>query len=311
MKKQIIAEISEGLGNQLFMYAHAYALSKKINYELLIDDTSGYSKKKNKLRPHQKYMLKYFNVPNKIADNKYKFDNLFKYCLKQILITLDKYKNRKNFIFEEIKKINNNKFAIPYADFSQFNTSNNLFLKGNFENEKYFHSFRSDLLEIFKPQKQFLDINHSLVEKLKYFNSVSIHLRRHRYSDQINISNKQANFDKSDDFTNSIIDYVNKSISFFNKKISKPSYFIWSNDFKNIDKFLQKLNIDNYVLINENDVINDFYLFKFAKNFIVGPSSFHWWGAWLNENNDKICVRPSNLNPSNNPHFWPNKWIKI
>ena len=46
MKKQIIAEISEGLGNQLFMYAHAYALSKKINYELLIDDTTGYSKKK-------------------------------------------------------------------------------------------------------------------------------------------------------------------------------------------------------------------------------------------------------------------------
>ena len=56
---------------------------------------------------------------------------------------------------------------------------------------------------------------------------------------------------------------------------------------------------------------NDFYLFKFAKHFIVGPSSYHWWGAWLNENKNKICLRPANLNPSNNKKFWPDKWINI
>ena len=56
----------------------------------------------------------------------------------------------------------------------------------------------------------------------------------------------------------------------------------------------------------------DFYLFKFAKHFIVGPSSFHWWGAWLNTNENKICVRPANsLNPSNNTDFWPDSWTKI
>ena len=30
MKKKIIVKISEGLGNQLFMYANAFSLSKKI-----------------------------------------------------------------------------------------------------------------------------------------------------------------------------------------------------------------------------------------------------------------------------------------
>ena len=34
MKKAIV-KISEGLGNQLFMYAHAYAFSKKMGYNLL------------------------------------------------------------------------------------------------------------------------------------------------------------------------------------------------------------------------------------------------------------------------------------
>ena len=44
--KKITVEIAEGLGNQLFMYSYAYALSKKLGYNLLIDNTSGFSKKK-------------------------------------------------------------------------------------------------------------------------------------------------------------------------------------------------------------------------------------------------------------------------
>ena len=32
MEKKLTVEIAEGLGNQLFMYSHAYALAKKINY---------------------------------------------------------------------------------------------------------------------------------------------------------------------------------------------------------------------------------------------------------------------------------------
>lgn len=46
MNNKIIVRIAEGLGNQIFMYANGYALSKKINYELLIDNESGYLKKK-------------------------------------------------------------------------------------------------------------------------------------------------------------------------------------------------------------------------------------------------------------------------
>ena len=46
MKKNLIVRIGEGLGNQLFMYANAYSLSKKFDCNLYIDDESGFSKNK-------------------------------------------------------------------------------------------------------------------------------------------------------------------------------------------------------------------------------------------------------------------------
>ena len=57
----------------------------------------------------------------------------------------------------------------------------------------------------------------------------------------------------------------------------------------------------------------DFYLFSLCKHFAVGGSTFHWMGAWLNNNKNKICLRPKNivLNPSKNKDFWPSNWIKI
>ena len=62
MKKKIIVEIAEGLGNQFFMYAHAYSMAKKLNYELCIDNKSGYSLNKNIIRSHQNYILSSFNI---------------------------------------------------------------------------------------------------------------------------------------------------------------------------------------------------------------------------------------------------------
>ena len=63
MKNKLVVEIAEGLGNQLFKYAFAYSLAKKINYELLIDDKSGYSRKKNNLKSPKIYVV--FLILNK------------------------------------------------------------------------------------------------------------------------------------------------------------------------------------------------------------------------------------------------------
>ena len=90
--------------------------------------------------------------------------------------------------------------------------------------------------------------------------------------------------------------------------IKNPHFFIWSDNFKDIEKYFKGTN---FTYIQGKDIKHDFYLFQFAKHFIVSPSTFHWWGAWLNSSVNKTCLRPKDINPSSNVDFWPDKWIAI
>ena len=50
-----------------------------------------------------------------------------------------------------------------------------------------------------------------------------------------------------------------------------------------------------------------------AKHYVVAPTSFNWWGAWLSKNRENsLILRPSEKLFSdfflNNKDFWPNSW---
>ena len=296
--KKIIVRIAEGLGNQLFMYSHAYSLSKKLGYELQIDNTSGYFKIKNRLR---NYELDKFNISTPTCDDNDKFDTYSKDFKRKLLKMLDLIKTNKCFYLE---KKNNDK-STAYYDFLNYQFSNKLFTEGYFQTEKYFIDYSKDLKKELLIKNVYLDNNNKYIDLLKKSNSVSICIRQNRYSEGKIKDNK-----KSNQFTQNTINYIKRSVSFLKKKIDKPVFFIWSNDFKNLrDYFNEK---DFIFIENEkNKSLNDFNLFMHSKHFIVGPTPFHWWGAWLNQNKDKICLRPNDINPSNNIDFWPKSWISI
>ena len=46
MSKKLILRLSNELGNQMFMYASAYSVSKQLNRELYIDDETAFLSKK-------------------------------------------------------------------------------------------------------------------------------------------------------------------------------------------------------------------------------------------------------------------------
>lgn len=306
--KKLIVEIAEGLGNQLFMYAYSYSLSKKLGYNLLIDNTSGFSKKKNQLRKHQKYMLNYFNIIQDIAPQNLKYDNSYKHYKKKIELFIDKFSIKKKFLKEKNIKINGNKISIPMLIEPNNKLSDLLYVQGNYENENYFKHVKKDIINMYKPLDKYIDNDNLTIDKLNQTNSVSIHIRTNKYSEQAHEKNNKDSLIKSEEFTKKIIDYTYRAVAYFNNKIDNPVFFIWSNDLDSIKHYFKG---PNYHFISGNDVINDFNLFSYAKHFIVGCSSFHWWGAWLNQNPNKLCVCPHNLTSSNNRNFYPLNWLRI
>ena len=303
MNKKIIVKISEGLGNQLFMYANAYVISKKFNLNLNLDPYSGYYQ--NNLRS---YMLDNFNISSDIAPPNWIFANNYRNLIKKIKIQLDYFRNKKSFLFE----FKNKDKSTYYNPLNLENINDIFYLDGNFESEKYFLDYRKELLDEFsiKNEKQYL--NNKFLNMINTENVVSISIRQNRYSERVKNKNNIESIKKSEQFVKETVNYIYKSIKFIKTKIQNPKFLLWSNDFNNLQKYFPK-NEFFYVenSHNTNKVLNDFYLLTQCKNFIVGPSTFSWWGAWLSNKNNKICIRPKYLNPSNNKDFWPQDWISI
>ena len=299
MKRIIIAKISEGLGNQMFMYANAYAISKKFDFNLCLDPYSGYYK--NNIRS---FMLNNFNISSKIAPSDWIFSNNYRNLIKKFKIKTDFFKKKKSFLFELKDKNKLTKFSSIKLN----NFNDKIYVDGNFESEKYFLDYRNDLLSQFSFKINFF--NNKYLDIINNHNVVSISVRQNRYSERIRNKFDQHSINKSQDFVSKTADYIYQSIQFIKSKVHNPKFLLWSNDFTGLEKYFPT-NEFLYVINPENKTLNDFYLLTQCKYFIVGPSTFSWWGAWLSNKENKICIRPKNINPSNNLDFWPESWISI
>lgn len=291
-KKSITVRISSGFGNQLFMFCNAFYLSEKYNLNLKIDDKSSFFQTKN-LSDNRLPKLKLFKISKDYFKDVTYFDNYYKHIYRKILLKI----NKKKFYIEHHFKDTKKTFYKPIIIL--FN--NNIEISGHYESEKYFAKSKKKLQKMIIPKKSY---KSQYIDMLKNSNSVSIHIRTRGY-----YGYAYKDFYKKKKIT--ILDqinYIKRSILFVKSKIKNPKFFIWSDDINLIKKYF---NRSSFIFINTNDDIHDFYLFNFCKHFIVSPSSYHWMGAWLNDNQNKICIRPRYMTPSNNIDFWPSNWIKI
>jgi hypothetical protein len=304
MNNKIIVRVAEGLGNQMFMYANAYSLAARNQCTLLIDDESGFYKKKNRKRG-RRYNLDSFLIEAEIVSNKFKFNTPAKNILRKFLKIINFFSKKKKFILEKCFKNKKTKFE----NLSNLRLNEICYVEGHYESEKYFLNYSDKIKEQFTINNNKVNNNNFFISKIKSVNSVSIHFRKHRFTEEINEKKKNYKIFKTNEFENLTLDYINNGIRYFKNKVLNPVFFLWCNDFNGLENQFSK----DIVFVKNENLIEDFNLFSFCQHFIVGPSTFHWWGAWLNKNLKKICLRPKNelLNPSNNLDFWPDRWIPI
>lgn len=261
----VIVKIIGGLGNQMFQYAYAKALEQK-GHEVKIDISAFETYKL-----HGGYQLDKYNIDldSSIKDENDKFykNNLCSKVLRKIGLNFSKRIKEKSLLFD--KKL--------------LEIDDNSYLDGYFQCEKYFKDIREIILKQFTINQDISNYTKEIKNKIQNSqNSCSLHIRRGDFVNSTNINIHGA----------CDIEYYKKAIQYLEEKVENINYFIFSDD---IEWVKENLAIQNAIYIDSKEKRiphEDIYLMSLCKNNIIANSSFSWWGAWINRNENKIVIAP-------------------
>jgi len=161
----------------------------------------------------------------------------------------------------------------------KFNPNNkntvNCFLNGYWQSEKYFQESKEIIISDFSPTEK---NKNKLILKYPNIlnNNISLHIRRTDYLTSNGYHPVQT------------IDYYINAVDILG---SYDNIFIFSDD---ISWCKENLTFKNMVFVENNSDLEDLWLMSLCKKNVIVNSSFSWWGAYLNTNNDKSVVAPLN-----------------
>lgn len=293
----IIVKLKGGLGNQMFQYAFGRYLSFKKNDTLKLD--TSFLEKPARGYTKREYELGIFNIKEKFAKKK------------EIPFVIRNDYLFNKFLLKFFKK-NLHLFCINYYPEESLpkilEAKGDLYLDGSWQNYYFPNAIRQVLADEFslKNSEEFLKgKNKKIVHEMKSSCSVSIHIRR---MDYVSFSENEKMFSYCDK------NYYNKAIDFIKKKIKKPRFFYFSDD---INWVKNNFRIKESVYVNWNkgkNAYRDMILMSNCQSHIIANSSFSWWGAWLNQQSNKIIIAPKIWNKQDkeaSKKVLPNNWIKI
>jgi hypothetical protein len=243
-KKKLYIELGNwcGLGNQMFQYAFAYTLSKIQNFDLIVKREFNYFLDKFKyIRETQKYICN-INCSNIIVENE------------------------KNKLYDE--KLFN------------IDNTNDVYVKGYFENINYVNKEEDDIRNIFKFDDIMVLNIRNYLETLKINSKsrlVGVHLRLS------NVPNESINTVL---YSVPTQEYIDKAMSLFD--LENDIFIICSNDIERT-KVSYNFKSKNIIWYSEG-LFEDMCMLTLCNDYILSPSTYGWWGCFLNVNKDKRIV---------------------
>ena len=254
------------LGNNLFQLATLLSLKEQGKQVFMLNSVH---------RGNIEQINDFFIHPKKLE-----FNEMFKYNFEYLDIDLFTNQYSNNFKVVNHTDITHNGFfgyTKPIVqDFSVLN--------GYFQSEKYFSDIKEKIRnEYFVPSEEV----QNEINKYDFFNSLSIHYRR---GGDRHIGDMQQYF-KDLEFG-----YYIKNIRFICNKKQIKTIFIFSDDVawckNNIDSLIPIGYNLNVIFVENNKNYVDLFLMSKCENNIIANSTFSWWSAWLNNNEEKIVIAP-------------------
>ncbi len=272
----IVVKLIGGLGNQMFQYAAAKALALSQNKKLQIDKSAF-----ENYKVHQ-YGLHHFNIEAFFFSSESRFVKR----LRAIFFN--------NLDYQEKDFGYNDEFFGLHGDW--------IFLTGYFQSEKYFKQYEKEIRADFIITSPLKKSTSDMVLQMQGTNAVSIHFRRGDYvGNALHDTKNEA--------------YYHSAVALMESKVENPVFYVFSDDILWAKQnFTAKSKI---VFVDFNDALSNFediMLMSNCKHNIITNSSFSWWGAWLNNNQDKIVIAPRiwfNDLSINVNDLVPENWIKL
>lgn len=181
-------------------------------------------------------------------------------------------------------------------------------LSGNynlFQSEKYFKSIEKIIRNELTLKESLSPIAQEFVQQIKNNSkSVSIHVRRGDYITNAKTNKYHGTCDLS---------YYEHTILKIRELVLSPHFFIFSDD---IEWVRENLKLDNTTFISNPNLTEceELMLMSNCKHNIIANSTFSWWGAWLNQNPDKIVIAPKQWTAnkkSDELNILPKTWTQI
>lgn len=282
-----------GLGNQMFEYAAAYALSRRNDAPFALDmsymDVFGH---KSWCRP---YELSVFALHGKST-----FTHNKKFAVR-LLPRLRTWCRQKGIL-------NLGRYVFEMENLESAPKGNSLILFDYFANCHLFEQYREDLFHAFTFAQKPNEANAILLKEIASTNAVAVHIRRGDY-----LNNANANV-----FYHPTVEWYQQTIAYINENVKAPHYYFFSDDIAWVKEQFADVQNATFVDINHGkDAYNDMRLMSACKHNIIANSTFSWWGAWLNSNPQKIVIAPARyyMNDEGNKKYLsrmiPNEWIKM
>lgn len=177
-----------------------------------------------------------------------------------------------------------------------------------FQSEKYFIDHKNQILKEFT-LKNPLSASSQIWQKQinDDVNSISIHIRRGDYVQDKNTNKFHGTCD---------IEYYKKAFAevFKRSQNKEIKIFVFSDDIAWAKENLYFNFPIYYISDPQIPDYEEIYLMSLCKNNIIANSTFSWWGAYLNKNNDKIVAAPKQWfanKTADELDILPKTWLQI
>lgn len=278
----ITVRLSSGFGNQLFQYFFAQYLKEKYDQEVQFD-SNGF-----KFDDSREIEITILKSNFKIVNETRLFTNYLgvAHRIKLFLFKINlctKYINDKDIF---------NKTTLDQAK--------NYYFDGYWQTDYYISKIKNSDFLLNTVDKMPVLIENYILE-IEKSNSVALHIRRGDYFSPLYIGR----------YAVCNINYYLKALNYIQTNVENPVFFVFSDD---LDWVRNNLELPKSTIFVKNEKINSFwyvFLMSKAKHNIISNSTFSWWGAYLNNNKNKIVVSPDRWMLDSDKTIALSEWIKI